>query len=106
MRVDVPKELNSPRAAVSFSFLSAVQWLKGRLRSALRNRSEQAPLSHKLAISSENQKYPRAKHVVVFLLTFAFVGVVGIAFSHDANQSVPRFQEFNDPDGSFANLNL
>lgn len=106
MKMGIPKEMNSPRAVLAFSFLSAVDWLKSKPRSGLRKTTERAPQSHGSPTSSENQKYPHPKRVVVFLVVFVLVGAAGIALAHNANQFVPRFQEFSDPEGSFANLNL
>jgi cytochrome c peroxidase len=106
MSVEMPKEMNSPRAVLAFSFLSAVHWLKNRIRSGLRKTAERAPQSQGLATSSENQKCPHPQRIVVFLVAFVFVSAAGIAFGHSANQSVPHFQQFSDPDGSFVNLNL
>jgi cytochrome c peroxidase len=106
MKVEIPKEMNSPRAVLAFSFLSAMNWLKSRLRSGLRKTAERTPRSHELATSPESQKHPHPKRAVVFLVVFVLIGAAGIAFAHNANQFVPRFQEFSDPDGGFANLNL
>jgi hypothetical protein len=37
--MEMPKEMNSPRAVIGFSFLYAVHWLKSRIRPGLRTRA-------------------------------------------------------------------
>ncbi len=105
MKVEIPKEMNSPRAALAFSFLSGVNWLKSKLRLGLRKAAERTLRSHELAAPG-TRKHPHPKRAVVFLVAFALIGATRIALAHNSNQFVPRFQEFSDPSGSFANLNL
>ena len=105
MKVEIPKEMNSPRAVLAFSFLSGVNWLKSKLRLGLRKAAERTLRSHELAAPG-TRKHPHPKRAVVFLVAFALIGATRIALAHNSNQFVPRFQEFSDPSGSFANLNL
>jgi hypothetical protein len=37
---------------------------------------------------------------------FLLIGAGGLAIAHNSNEFVPRYQEFLDPEGHFANLNL
>jgi cytochrome c peroxidase len=106
MKVDIRKENSSPRAVLAFSFLSAVYWLKSKLRFCWGKATAHPPQSHGLTVSRENSKYPHRTRAAGFLIVFVLVGAARIALAHGGNQFVPRFQEFSNPEGRFANLNL
>jgi cytochrome c peroxidase len=106
MKAEIQKENSSPRAVLAFSFLSAVDWLMSKCRSSKSKATARAPQSHGFTASKQNSKYLHRERVVVFLIAFVLVGAAGIALARGGSQFVSRFQEFGDPDGRFANLNL
>jgi cytochrome c peroxidase len=56
---------------------------------------------------SSKASFARAPRSVFLSSTVVLLGLAAVlALADDANQFVPRFQEFSDPDGRFANLNL
>jgi cytochrome c peroxidase len=65
-------------------------------------------LEHTFSVSACNQSQFRRNRCLIFFGTAVILlgGGVRLAVAHGDGQVVPRFQEFFDPDGRFANLNL
>jgi hypothetical protein len=55
---------------------------------------------------SKMGRFARKRRSVSFAIAFLFIGAGGLAVAHNSNEFVPRYQEFSDPEGRFANLNL
>jgi cytochrome c peroxidase len=69
------------------------------------------PLRNRLELSfsrrvSEKGRVARGRRHVVLATAFLLICAGGLAIAQNSSLFVPRYQEFADPDGRFANLNL
>ena len=68
----------------------------------LRNR-----FAHPLSVHvSKRNKFASKRCFLSIAIAFLFIGAAALGVAHNSNEFVPRYQEFLDPDGRFANLNL
>jgi cytochrome c peroxidase len=54
----------------------------------------------------QRNKFARRRRHAGIAIVFLFIGAGGLAVARNSNEFVPRYQEFSDPEGRFANLNL
>jgi cytochrome c peroxidase len=98
---------SSPRASVALSFLTAFECLRNKFLPLIKRRSQQR--SAKLPDFHDpirRAEYRRNRRVAVFLVALLLLGTGGLALAFNEVRFVPRYQEFADPHGRFANLNL
>jgi cytochrome c peroxidase len=97
----------SPRASVGYSFLFVVEWFKNKLRLFLRLLSRQTiEKREEFGPGIRKGKFRRSPRAVILLSAILLISAGGLAIAHDENQFVPRYQEFSDPEGRFANFNV
>jgi cytochrome c peroxidase len=97
----------SPRANVAFSFLAILEWLRNKFLPLVGRRSQQRP--PKLPDFRDpvrRTEYRRNRRVAMLLFALLLMGTGGLALAFSDVWFVPRYQEFSDPHGRFANLNL
>jgi cytochrome c peroxidase len=97
----------SPRASLAYAFLFAVQSFRTKLRSWLSVQTP--PTSAKprgVDTRFQNGKFRHNRRAVILVFSILLVSVGGLAIARDENRFVPRYQEFSDPEGHFANFNV
>jgi cytochrome c peroxidase len=100
-----PETRCSPRANVAYSFLLALEWFRNKLRRG-KHRGGRRPEFESADPSLRNGKCRSEGRVAVLLCVILLLGAVGLSVAQNANQFVPRYQEFSDPEGRFANFNV
>ena len=97
----------SPRTNVAYPFLLALEWLRSKWRHVVEVLPQQTQVKVQNFTSPNRMgKYRCNRRVVVLLSSFLLTGAGGLTVAHIDNQLVPRYQEFSDPQGYFANFNL
>jgi cytochrome c peroxidase len=101
------KTPSSPRANVAFSFLTTFEWLRSKFLRVTgrrsRHKTSKLPDFHDPVRHAE---YRRNRRVAILLSTLLLTGTGALAFAFNDVRFVPRYQEFFDSHGRFANLNL
>jgi cytochrome c peroxidase len=95
----------SPRASVAFSFLLALDWLRNLLGPTIGRRSEQKRAKFEDS-DPPSGGFRHNKRMAALLSSFLMAGGGALAVAHNEDQFVPRYQEFLDPQGRFANFNI
>jgi cytochrome c peroxidase len=97
----------SPRTNVAYSFLLALEWLRSKWRHIVEMLPQQTPVKvQNFTSPNRTGKYRCNRRVAILLSSFLLTAAGGLAVAHIDNESVPRYQEFADPQGHFANFNL
>jgi hypothetical protein len=79
--------------------------MKSKIRFLLARHAQ--PEVRSFATSSGRNEQPTKKRRVVMVLSAPLlIGAGGLALAHNTNSFVPEYQEFADPEGRFANLNI
>jgi cytochrome c peroxidase len=94
----------SPRSILAFSFLSVLDEIKNKIRFVLSQHAQSEVRT--FAPSSGKNKQSKERVVVMVLSALLLIGGGGLALAHNTNSFVPKYQEFPDPEGRFANLNI
>jgi cytochrome c peroxidase len=100
-----PQTRCSPRANLAYSFQLALEWFRNKLRGS-KHPQEPRPEFQSADPSLRNGKCRYEGRVAVLLCAVLLVGAVGLGVAQNANQFVPRYQEFSDPEGRFGNFNV
>jgi len=94
----------SPRGNVVYSFLLALEWCRSKLRSLFGRKAPSGWQGSDPAF--RDGKFRQNQRVTVLLCLLLLTSLGGLAVAHNRNQFVPRYQEFSDPVGRFANFNV
>ena len=57
------------------------------------------------ALSGSNQRIARRVRLTSAAAVLLLLSAAAFGIAHDSDRFVPKFQEFSDPDGRFANFN-
>jgi cytochrome c peroxidase len=97
----------SPRASVAFSFLAVFEWCRNKFFRLVGRRSQPRPAKRpdfNVRIPSGKCRQNKRLAVVLCPLLLTSAGELALAFNDV--RFVARYQEFSDPHGRFATLNL